>query len=89
MARNPFAATAAQRSAATEVDYLARVLTTYLRLPTVAALRDALTAAGVAPGLVITVVVLDVIPDAALRALHPRLADPLVWQAVQDRLGLA
>ncbi len=88
MAKNPYFVAAPPPISDSMRQTLRTLLGTYLQQPTVAALVAALTAAGVPPALTALVGSLQTIPDAALQALHPALADPTVWALVKQDLGL-
>ncbi len=88
MATNPFFQAVPPVLSDSVRQHLRTILTTYLQLPSVAALIAALTAAGVPPALTALVGNLQVIPDAALQLLHPLLGDPTVWALVKKDLGL-
>jgi len=88
VAKNPYFTAAPPPISDSQRAFLRTLLLTYLQQPTVAALVAALTAAGVSPALTALIGTLQTIPDAALQALHPALADPTVWALVKQDLGL-
>ncbi len=88
MAQNPYFVAAPPPISDSVRQHLRTLVTTYLQLPSVAALVAALTAAGVPPAVTALIGTLQTMPDAALQALHPALADPTVWALVKKDLGL-